>query len=629
MQTQTSGTLAARRAARGSRLPELLRYHAGGILAALALAALLAAPQWWLRATDPPEGVRSAVSPYSGSDEGFDLALYAPNIRQAYDGELPIADYYSGSSDEVSTQSGAVWLELTGWLGHVTGGIYNALLVLTTLAAIAIFVSLYTLAFRITGSRLLAVALLPVALAAVQVMKFSDGILGLRERYVLESIVRVNPGGNFLAWLRFLPPLIPLAPFIVAALAVPEAARTGQRRWMAAAAAALTVLVYSYFYFWSAMAVALALWLAWLLVRGERGQAGRLALIGGIVAALAAPEGFALVRGALVASDDFRARLGATTGVSFEASPGEIAARLAVGAPFLVACLRGPERNRLYAALYIVPLLLSRAVGVLPQPFHYSDQVWPSVAIPAVIAGGTEMWRGLPERRLPLATGVLLAVAAAGLLFAGAVQVRALRQTDAAFALHDDERAAFAWIEEHVAAPETVVSPSLSTNMYVASLTPARRYLREAFVPGPSDDELIDEYLRASAAYGYAVEDVMERLDPAYFPHGAFVNDVREREALLEYSMAFYLLNWQVTDPERITSRLPRWRARYEQLRALGDPLSGGRRADYLYCGPRERLFAGDGAAGVYVRAAFAQGEATVYELADAGADGAAPFRGC
>ncbi|HXK33490.1 MAG TPA: hypothetical protein VNM91_05685 [Dehalococcoidia bacterium] len=630
MRSQTAeGTAAGHGPAKQPRLAALLRAHAGGLAAALALGALLVAPQWWLRATDPDEGVRAVLSPYASSDEGFDLALYAPNIRQAYDGELPIVDYYAGGSDEVSTQSGAAWLELTGWLGHAAGGIYNALLAVTTLAAAATFVSLYALAFRVTGSRLLAVAVLPIALASAEVLKFSDGILGLRERYVLEAIVRVNPGGNFLAWLRFLPPVMPLAPFFAAAIAAPEAARTGRRAWMAAAVVALTLLVYSYFYFWSAMAAALAGWLAWLLLRGEREQATRLAVIGAAVALLSLPEIFALVRGALTASDDFRARLGATTGLSFEASAGEIAARLVVGAPFLLACLRGPERNRLYAALYVVPLVLSRAVGIVPQPFHYSDQVWPPFAIPAVVAGGTEIWRMLPQRLSPYATGTAVALAGAGLLFVSAVQVRAFQQTGDAFALREDERAAFDWIEDNVAAPETVVSPSLSTNMYVASLTPARRYLREAFVPGPSDDELIEDYLRASAAYGYPPGDVMERLDPAYFPHGEFIDDARAREELLEYSMAFYLLNWQVTDPDRITARIPRWRARYEALLALDDPLADGRRADYVYCGPRERLFEGSGAPGVYVRVAFQQGEVTVYEIAESGADGAKRFGGC
>jgi hypothetical protein len=246
-----------------------------------------------------------------------------------------------------------------------------------------------------------------------------------------------------------------------------------------------------------------------------------------------------------------------------------------------------------------------------------------------VIAGATEIWRMLPRRLSPHATAAAIALAGAGLLFAAAVQVRAFQQTGDAFALRDDERAAFAWIEDNVSAPETVVSPSLSTNMYVASLTPARRYLREAFVPGPSDDELVDQYLRASAAYGYAPDDVMERLDPAYFPHGEFIHGARAREELLEYSMAFYLLNWQVTDPDRITSRLPRWRERYDALLALDDPLAGGRRADYLYCGPRERLFEGGGAPGVYVRVAFQQGEVTVYERAEQGAGGAERFRGC
>ncbi len=71
--------------------------------------------------------------------------------------------------------------------------------------------------------------------------------------------------------------------------------------------------------------------------------------------------------------------------------------------------LRGPERNRLYIALFVVPLVLARAPGLLPQPFHYTLQVWPAFAIPAFVAGGAAIVKLLTRRNnapLSVALGV-------------------------------------------------------------------------------------------------------------------------------------------------------------------------------------------------------------------------------
>jgi hypothetical protein len=59
-----------------------LRRHALGICVALLLTAFLAGPRWWLLSTSPSEGARIR-SPWAASDMGYDLALFAPAIRDA------------------------------------------------------------------------------------------------------------------------------------------------------------------------------------------------------------------------------------------------------------------------------------------------------------------------------------------------------------------------------------------------------------------------------------------------------------------------------------------------------------------------------------------------------------------
>jgi hypothetical protein len=288
--------------------------------------------------------------------------------------------------------------------------------------------------------------------------------------------------------------------------------------------------------------------------------------------------------------------------------------------------------------------VLARAtVSVLPQPGHFIDFVWPTFALPAFLAGGTELFRMLDAswQRVALAALSVLAVAS-GAWFA-TFQVRAERQVDPAFSMRTDERAAFEWIDSNLTPDDVVVSPSISTNLYLAAMTPAQRYILEAFVADPTDDQIVDRYLRTSAAFGYSADDTFARLDPydtcrpgervcedtaSNFPFRS-VLPFSEREADLEWSMAYYLLNWEIVQPTRITERIPRWKDDFARIDAEPDPLAG-QHAEYLYCGPRERLWpASHPASGLYATVAFEQGDAAVYRLANPSDPGAEAFRGC
>ena len=456
------------------------------------------------------------------------------------------------------------------------------------------------------------------------------------------ALVVADPGLDFHAWARFVAPIMPLPAFFGAAIAVPRATETGQRMWIAAAAAALALLVYSYLFYWTAAALALAAWLAWLLIRRDFDAARRLAIVGALAALLAIPELGAAVRNAFVVSDDMRARLGIGTPAPDDLPTwSNVIARFALGVPFLLACLRGPERNRLYIALYLAPLVLVCAPVDLPQPFHYTLQVWPAFAIPSVLAGGAELWKFLSDERLQRgALGVIVAAGTIGTLHFAVLQFRAIGNVDDAFSMRADEHAAFDWLSDNVAYPEVVVSPSITTNMYVSALTPASKYVLDGFIADPSDDEIIERYLRVSAAYGFDADTVIDRLDPIYrcadpddfrsnFPFKDPSDDLDEREAQLEDSMAYFLLNWEITHPGKVEERLPRWREQYEQL--LREPaVLSAHRADYIYCGPRERLWPVEGVApDTYVAVVFEQGEVTIYRLASQSDDGARPFIGC
>jgi hypothetical protein len=652
--TQPSRSFAASRLAASASA--LMRRHAAGIAVALLLAAMLAGPRWWLLATDPSEGDRVQLSPWGAGTFGYDQSLYTPNIRQAYDGRWTIGGLYAYGDDGAPVQTGAIWMQTIGLLGRATGDIFSSLAIVTTVAAIAAFLLLYAMGVTLTRSRFAAIAAMPIALLCVQAVTQTDTIIGLRHWSVLKPVVLGDPGLDFHAWARFIAPILPLPLFFGAAIAVPFGVETGRRGWIAAAVICMTLLVYTYAFYWTSAGFALAAWLGWLLLKRDVERARRLAIIGSLTALLALPELAGTAWNAFALTHDMRARVGAGTPAPDDIPSWlNIAARFAVGVPFLAGCLRGPERNRLYIALFLAPLILVRAPLGVPQPFHYTLQVWPAFAIPAVLAGGHEIWRVLPERGRPLATTVLAVAALAGSAQYVAVQVRATNNVNDAFAIRSDEHAAFDWIDGHLGRDDVIVTPSITTNIYIASLSRSPKYIRDGFDfiartqdegnARPSDDEIVDRYLRTQAAYGFSEDVTFARIDPIYrcktaddyrcakpssnFPFKDVSPVLREREAALEDTMAYYLLNWEITHPETIESRMPAWRERYRELQAQPDPLSAYR-ADYLYCGPRERLWpAVIDAPSLSVTVAYQQREVTLYRIAAPWDTGGQPFRGC
>ena len=105
--------------------------------------------------------------------------------------------------------------------------------------------------------------------------------------------------------------------------------------------------------------------------------------------------------------------------------------------------------------------------------------------------------------------------------------------------------------------------------------------------------------------------------------------DLHQREATLETNLAYYVFNWDIAHPDTIASRIPAQREGFRELQSHPDPLAAYR-ADYLYCGPRERLWPVEHAAsGISVRVAYQRGEATLYRIAKASDADARPFTGC
>jgi hypothetical protein len=607
-----------------------LRRHWLGMAMAVALTAALAGPRWYLLATSPPDGARIQVSPWAASDIGYDLALFSPAIRDAYDGSVSFASFYDVSRKDVATPPGVPWLEGIGLFGRVTGSPFSSLAVVTTLLALASMLLLYAFTLQFTRDAWIAAAVLPIVAVLIGVFVKAGGVLPLRHSDVLGPILRIDPEREFHAWFRFVPPSIPLPVFLATTLAIPRAVESGKRAWYVLAVASLALLIYTYLFYWSAMAVAMAGWCAWLLYRRDYVTLRRVLLIGIAASLLATPELLARVHDAFALPADAKARFGKDAYGIGTGQITSVAQRFIIGLPFLYPLLRGPERNRFYLALFVAPLALDVTRGIVPQPEHYVTQVWHVFALPAFIAGGAALVVMLPQRSMRAATVAAGALAVVGLVYVVAYQIRATRQTEAAFSMPADERAAFDWIETNVRDDQTVVSPSVNTNMLLPAMTPAGRYLQDGFFTRVSDDEIIDRFLRAQAAFGYSEDDVFKRLDPANgYPTTDKTVPPDELERHFEDSAAYFSFNWEITHPERIADRLPEWRQRYEALLQQNDVLAAYP-ADFLFCGHRERYWpATHPAPGTYVTVAFQSGEAIVYKLVQASDPSGRPFTGC
>ncbi|HXK32686.1 MAG TPA: hypothetical protein VNM91_01570 [Dehalococcoidia bacterium] len=613
----------------------LARRHAFALAVLAAVVAVLALPRWWMVTTEPGEGVRVPLSPWGAGPLGYDEALYASSIRQAYEGQLPVSDpYLVGHAGDVA-DTNALPHYAVALTGRAVGGMFEGLAVASTLALVAALVLLYTLACRLTRSRVAAVASVLISLAAVQVFNEADGILPLRHMSVLKVVLQADPEREFHVWTRYPSPALSLAPFFLLALTMPRAVESASRGWMLAAGAALSLLAYVYFYYWTAAALAVALWFAWTLVERDFVSARRIALVGAVSVVLAAPELVVLVLNALELPADARDRVGLRDPGLDTAVRMVLLQRLALVAVLGALVWRGRgAAERFYMSIALAPLLLLPVQGVVPQTWHYKTQVWGVFVIPLAIAGVVAGWRMLSRGRAIAPrlgyAALAVAVAAAGAYFV-VHQSRALAQVDGAFAVRADEKAALDWIAAELSHDDTVASTSITTNLLLAGLTPSSQYISEGSFSTASDDELIDRQLRLHAAFGITEAQLLRRFqidDPsAGFPVNDREGSLAELEERLERFMAFYLFNFEIEDVDEFTARVATWPPVYERLLEEEAVLSA-HDVDYIYCGPRERMLETRAPApGTFVRAAFERGDVTVYAITDA--EGGTEFAGC
>lgn len=605
-----------------------IRAHGLAILAIAVVTAAISGPRWYLLLTDPPAGARVQVAPWASSDMGYDFALFARPVRDAYDGAASPARLFF-SAEDVPTPPGGIWLQAIGSIGRPIGSPFWSLAIVTTLAMAAAMALLYIIALETGAGRSFAAAAIPLA-AMFNGAIVVAGVLSSSDTDTLRAVLTADGARQFHAWYRFLPPALPLPVFFACVVAIPRAVVGGRRPWMIAASVALALLVYTYLFYWVAMAVALVLWCIWLAARREDTLLWRLLLIGVLAVVLASPEIVGRLRDALTLSADARARFGKDPLGFNRAELWNARDRALLVLPFVWFLWRDGERSRFVALLMAVPLPLDLISGIVPQTEHYVTQVWHVFALPGLIAGFAVLLRGATpaRRRVASAAAVTLAVLAA--VWVIAFQVRTTRAVQAQYAIPVDERAAFGWMEQNLGASDVVVSPSLNTNMLIASLTPASPYLADGFFTRLSDDEIIDRFLRAQAAFGVDEATVFDRLDPANgFPTSGRLMPPPNLERRVESTAAYYLFNYEITRPWRITQRLPAWRARYRQLLAVPVVLQPYP-ATHLFCGRRERSWrAARPPRDLYVTVAFRQGETTVYRIAAQDAAGAFLFRGC
>jgi hypothetical protein len=354
----------------------------------------------------------------------------------------------------------------------------------------------------------------------------------------------------------------------------------------------------------------------------------------GFAALLAVPEFIVLAQSVDSLPQDARDRVGlGDPGVDLALGI-TMAQRIAVGLPFVAAALLLRPRQVFFVTLFFAPLILGSITGVVPQPWHYHTQVWGVFCIPIVAWGVALIRRSLfVQEHGRLVAGALAVVAIVSLGYVIATQTRAIVSTDEAFAVADDEMAALTWIRDNVGREETVVSPSITTNVLLASLTRASQYIGEGGFSTTTDAELMDRILRAQAAFGYPEDAVFGRLSVYDEFAGYPVNDPSgsktDQERALEQYLGFYTFAFEVSDKATFTEAMTAQRPGYGVLREANSVLAAYP-ADYLYCGHRERFFESEGAApGTWVRIAHRSGEYTVYELVPAGTSGAFEFTGC
>jgi hypothetical protein len=607
----------------------LLRLHAVGIGLSLLLAAALAAPRWWLLATDPAEGARINLSPWGGGGQAEDEAMYMGIARAIFDGDLLPRDVHLAHQHGPPITSAGPMYIVAG-LGRVTGDIYVALAVVCTLAALATFLLIYALGLRMSGSRVVAAALGPAVLLVATSYDIAGGFLPLRHTGVLSAIASAAPEGEFHPWTRFVAPAVTAPLAFGAFLALPPAVLRGERRALAAASVLLALLAYTYLFVAATMAGVLLAWGVWFGGRRDWAPARRVLIIGGASAVLALPELANIAWNAAEATAYIRARKGFapyTTDISTVA----IVQRAAFALPFAWLAFRSRgdrDESVFYVLLTATPLVLARADRVFPQNDHFLMQVWPFFTVPIAIAGVVALRDLTPRGAARPLAAVLAVMAMLGIAQTAAYQGRALRENDEHYVVSEAEHDLYGWLDAH-AGGATVATPSRSTAYLLANLTPAYGYLPDGFPTQVSDDEIADRYLRLQAAFGYSEADTFARLRE-YAPFTELPPRPGETlEQRVERAMSDFLFAEEFLQPDRIEERVPAWRERFRAYQGQEDVL-GRYGVEYVLCDHRARFWeAGNVSPGTFVAVAFEEGEVTLYRIVERSAQDAREFDGC
>ena len=338
-----------------------------------------------------------------------------------------------------------------------------------------------------------------------------------------------RPAADVPPWMRFIAPIMPLPAFFVDDDRHTEGGRDRQPRLDGWCGTFVALLIYAYLFYWWRSRV------AW--------PAGR---HGSCTGAITRPYGvWCCRRDRVVLALPKLIGLAHTTSHRTTTSraprrrrleplrPPQIsilAQRFAIGVPILLALPARPERNRLFIAAYVVPLVLVAGSGVPP-----SARALHRLRLANVRAPGPRrrQRRAVPPHRRSLATagdGALAWSLVAAVWF-GAFQVRAERQVNPAFAMRRTS-GGVRWIDATSTrtdrrSVEHLDEPLPRGDDACLALHP--RGLRRR----PSDDEIVDRYLRVSAAYGYSADDTFARIDPYDTCHPGQMTNCEDRRVEL------------------------------------------------------------------------------------------------
>lgn len=542
-----------------------------------------------------------------------EVAAYGSRLREVMDGHFVDGDAYLAEYKNRPTLWGSDVMAVALGVIPFILGMKNPTLIYVfgdLFFPVIIFLAAYALFFFITRNKLWSIfgALIFCAFPNISVFR-SFLSPSFYENFSLFGVFAIFNRAFDGTLSRLFVPGFSLIFFIIFLLATLRALSGKKEKnyfSLMPAILAFGALFYVYFYYWAFATVLMLILLAlFLFFNKEKAFTALKILLGGLIVSL--PYWFKVLS---LRANPLYKELSARVGLEYSRNfvMSSLDAYILAIFLFLFLLWLGKKRGEIITSIFLGAALLSYVVvlnmqmvtGFNIQPDHWGSRVniyILSLGVMVALFWSFDFLSGKIKKLI--SSSIIVAVIVFFMCVAIISQIRMATIGANDYRIHTDLLQAFKWINNHTPKDSVFFSPSSKTTFYIPFFTHGNVYVPPACYSLASEEEIIDRFLEAYAAFGVKEEFLKKSLE-ANLGDGRDIEYARGMEndpiymlfcdSFADLKPGGYISGNSLRPFPReiLTDLLNRYHAKL--LAQNRDKLTLSRRADYIFWGPNERL---------------------------------------